>query len=67
VPENIAALTNWTQYSAGIKGVGTLLDEALRTLPEANPTADAGAGVFIASCDQATQEVYDRIWTNLKK
>ena len=32
-----------------------------------NPPAEAGAGVFIQVCDQATKAVYDQIWTNLKK
>ncbi|MDV7145775.1 extracellular solute-binding protein [Tropicimonas sp. TH_r6] len=66
-PENVAILTNWTQYSAGVEGVTPLLDEELRTLPEANPPADAGPGVFIEACDEATQAVYDRIWTELKQ
>ena len=67
VPENVATLTNWTQYSAGVKGVSPLLDEALATLPEANPPASAGPASFIEVCDEETQKVYDRIWTNLKK
>ncbi|NDR57831.1 extracellular solute-binding protein [Aliiruegeria sabulilitoris] len=66
-PENVAILTNWTQYSAGVEGVTPLLDEELRTLPEANPPADAGPGVFIEACDAETQAIYDRIWTALKQ
>lgn len=66
-PENAAILTNWTQYSAGVTGVAPLLDEALRTLPEANPPASAGPAAFIEVCDEATQAVYDKIWTNVKK
>lgn len=66
-PENAAILTNWTQYSAGIDGVASLLDETLRTLPEANPPASAGPAAFIEVCDEATQAVYDKIWTGLKK
>jgi spermidine/putrescine transport system substrate-binding protein len=66
-PENAAILTNWTQYSAGVEGVTPLLNEALRTLPEANPPEGAGPASFIEVCDQATQEVYDKIWVNLKK
>lgn len=66
-PENIAAVTNYARYNAGITGLDGLLDPELATQPESNPPADAGAGVFIEVCDQATQEVYDRIWTNLKK
>ena len=67
VPENAAQLTNWTQYASGVEGVAPLLDEALRTLPEANPQDGAGQAVFIEACDEEVQAVYDTIWTNLKK
>jgi spermidine/putrescine transport system substrate-binding protein len=66
-PENIAAVTNYAQYAAGVEGVTPFLDPALAASPENNPPADAGPGQFIAVCDQATQEVYDAIWTRLKK
>lgn len=66
-PENIAAVTNFAQYSAGVSGVEEFLDPALATMPEANPPEDAIAGTFIAVCDQATQEVYDQLWTRLRK
>lgn len=66
-PANAAQLTNWTQYASGVDGVAALLDESLRTLPEANPHDGAGQAVFIQACDQEVQAVYDTIWTNLKK
>ena len=67
-PENIAAVSNYARYGAGVTGVADHLDPAAgKTLPESNPPADAGAGVFIEVCDQETQAVYDTIWTNLKK
>ena len=66
-PENIAAVSNYARYAPGVSGTAEHLDPELATLPEANPPADAGAGVFIEVCDQATQAVYDQIWTNLKK
>lgn len=66
-PENIAAITNFARYNAGVSGVAEFLDPTLSEQPESNPPADAGPGVFIEVCDQATQEVYDQIWTNLKK
>lgn len=65
-PENIAAVTNYARYNAGVDGVEPYLDPTLATQPESNPPADAGAGVFIEVCDQETQAVYDQIWTNLK-
>jgi len=66
-PENIAAVSNYARYGAGVSGVAEHLDPALAKLPESNPPADAGAGVFIEVCDQQAQAVYDQIWTNLKK
>jgi spermidine/putrescine transport system substrate-binding protein len=66
-PENIAAVSNFARYGSGLSGVEEFLDPELATLPESNPPASAGPGVFIQVCDQATQAVYDRIWTNLKK
>ena len=66
-PENVAAVTNFARYSPGVEGVTDLLDEDLKSQPEAIPPADAPAGTFVQVCDQATQEVYDAIWTRLKK
>jgi spermidine/putrescine transport system substrate-binding protein len=50
----------------GVTGAEEFLDPELAALPESNPPATAGAGAFIAVCDEATQAVYDQIWTNLK-
>ncbi|MEM6619191.1 MAG: extracellular solute-binding protein [Pseudomonadota bacterium] len=66
-PENIAAVSNFARYGAGLDGVSAFLDPELATLPESNPPESAGPGVFIEVCDEATQAVYDQIWTNLKK
>ncbi len=67
VPENIAAVTNYARYAAGVTGAGEFTDPELASQPESAPPADAPAGAFIAVCDQATQEVYDQIWTRLRK
>ena len=66
-PENAAAVSNFAQYNAGVTGVIELMDEELKSQPETVPPADAPKGTFVAVCDQATQEVYDAIWTRLKK
>ncbi len=66
-PENAAAVTNYAQYTSGVKGVDAYLEPALKSSPEANPPADAPVGTFIAVCDQPTQELYDMVWTRLKK
>jgi spermidine/putrescine transport system substrate-binding protein len=65
-PENIAAVSNYARYGLGVTGAEEFLDPALASLPEANPPATAGAGAFVAVCNEATQAVYDQIWTNLK-
>lgn len=66
-PENAAAVTNFARYTAGVKGVGEFLDAELKTSPEQNPPADAPAGTFVQVCDEATQKIYDQIWTRLKQ
>lgn len=66
-PENIAAVTNYARYAAGVKGAAEFLDAELKSAPESVPPADAPPGTFVAVCDQKTQEVYDAIWTRLKK
>ncbi|MEM7188833.1 MAG: extracellular solute-binding protein [Pseudomonadota bacterium] len=66
-PENIAAVSNFAQYSAGVKGVTDLLTEDLKTSPEQNPPASAPAGTFVKVCAPEVQALYDAIWTRLKK
>jgi len=65
-PENIAAVTNYAQYAAGVTGAGEFTDPELAAMPENNPREGAGAGAFVAVCDEATQKVYDQIWTRLR-
>ncbi len=65
-PENIAEVSNYAQYTAGVKGVTPLLTEDLKTSPEQNPPAEAPAGTFVQVCDEETQALYDAIWTRLK-
>lgn len=66
-PENIAAVSNYARYGAGVAGAGEFMDPELSSQPEANPHAEAGEGAFIEVCDEQTQAVYDQIWVNLKK
>lgn len=65
-PENIAAVTNYARYSAGVTGVADFLDPELATLPEANPVPGAGEGVFVEACDPAVQALYDQVWADLR-
>ena len=66
-PENAAAVTNFARYSAGVKGVQEHLDADLVSSPENNPPADAPAGTFVEVCSAEIQQMYDSIWTQLKK
>ena len=65
-PEHSAAITNYAQYISPIKGAMDMASDDVKSAPELNPPAGQ-PGDFVMSCDQATQELYDRIWTNLKK
>lgn len=66
-PENIAAVTNYARYNAGVNGVEEFLDPELAKQPEKNPHDKVGPGVFIEVCSEEVQAVYDQIWTNVKK
>lgn len=66
-PENIAAVTNYARYSAGVNGVDQFLDAELMAQPESVPPADAPAGSFVEPCDEDVQVVYNQIWTRVKQ
>lgn len=65
-PENIAEVTNFARYRDAVTGAEAFHDPALAQEPEGNPPAGI-EGVFVATCSEEVQAVYDRIWTNLKK
>ncbi|MCX7645502.1 MAG: extracellular solute-binding protein [Rhodobacteraceae bacterium] len=65
-PENAAAVTNYAAYAPGVLGTEPFLDPAITEAPENNPP-EGQKGFFIEACDEATQRLYDAIWTNLKK
>jgi spermidine/putrescine transport system substrate-binding protein len=65
-PENAAAVTNYAQYTSGVKGVEPFLDPEVANSPESNPP-EGVKGVFVEACPEDVQVLYDAIWTNLKK
>lgn len=65
-PENIAEVSNFARYMPSVAGAEKYLDADLVAQPENNPPADS-KGVFMQACDEATQAIYDKIWTNVKK
>lgn len=66
-PKNIAEVSNFARYNNAIPASAEFLDADLVSQPESNPPAEAGEPVFVQVCDEVTQTVYDKIWTNLKK
>jgi len=65
-PENAAAVTNFAQYGSGVIGTDPFIDEVVKNSPESNLPSDISTQ-FVQACDQDVQEIYDTIWTNLKK
>ena len=66
-PENAAAVTNYAAYTSGVVGVEPFLDEAIKSSPENKPPADAPKAEFVPPCPPEVVEIYNKIWTNLKK
>ena len=65
-PENIALVTNFAQYTAGLSGVEQYLNPELLSSYELNPPAEAAnSGEFVPPCPEEVVRLYDRIWTNL--
>ena len=65
-PENAAAVSNFAGYISGVTGAMELASADVRDAPELNPP-EGQAGEFVQSCEQDVQELYDRIWTNVKQ
>ena len=65
-PENIAQVSNFARYSNAVKGSEELLDASLKNEPS-GMVPDTGKGVFVQTCSEEVQAVYDRIWTELKQ
>lgn len=66
-PENAAELTNFAQYTAGVKGTEPWLDEELATAHELNIPDGAPQPEFVPPCPEEVVRYYDQIWTNLLK
>jgi len=60
-------VSNFTRFATGYQGVDKLQDPILKTAPELHPPAGVTLPVLYKTCDQATMNMYDKIWTNVKK
>ncbi len=66
-PENAALISNFARYANGIAGSEKFMDQEMLDAPEIIMPANAPAPDFVPPCDQEVVELYNKIWTNLKK
>ena len=67
-PQNAALISDFAGYDNGIKDSHQYaVDKDWGTAPELNPPADAPKAEFVPPCSPEVIEIYNKIWTNLKK
>jgi spermidine/putrescine transport system substrate-binding protein len=65
-PENAALISDYARYDNGIMGSHQFLPKEFGEAPEINPPAGV-TSEFVPPCSPEVIEVYNKIWTNLKK
>jgi spermidine/putrescine transport system substrate-binding protein len=66
-PVNAAMASEFAGYDNGIVGGLATLPDAFKNSPELNRPADAPVPEFVPPCPPEVVEIYNKIWTNLKK
>jgi len=66
-PENAALISEFAGYDNGIAGSHKFLPADFAASPELNPPAGAPAAEFVPPCPPEVVEIYNKIWTNLRK
>lgn len=66
-PENAALISNFARYANGIKGSEQYMDPEMLSAPEIVPPEGVPAPDFVTPCDQEVADLYNKIWTALKK
>jgi len=66
-PENAGLNWNFTFYESGIEGSEKYVDSFLLTAPENQPPASISPPSFISPCSRKTDQLYDKVWTQLMK
>ena len=66
-PENAALISNFARYANGIVGSEAHMDPEMTGAPEIIMPANAPAPEFVPPCEKDVVELYNKIWTNLKK
>ena len=67
LPENAALISNFARYANGVMGSEEFMDKDMTEAPEIVMPVDAPAPEFVPPCEQNVVELYNKIWTNLKK
>ncbi len=66
-PENAALISEFAGYDNGITGSLKFLPKEFAESPELNAPAGAPVPEFVPPCPKEVVEMYNKIWTNLKK
>jgi spermidine/putrescine transport system substrate-binding protein len=66
-PENAALISEFAGYGNGIEGSDKFLPEEFANAPEIKAPADSPTPEFVPPCPPAVVEMYNAIWTNLRK
>jgi spermidine/putrescine-binding protein len=66
-PENAALISEFAGYDNGITDGLAALPEEFRNAPELNLPAGAPTPEFVPPCPPEVVQIYNKIWTNLRK
>ena len=67
VLENAAMISDFAKYANGIVGSEAFLDASFANAPEIKLPADAPDPEFVPPCSKEVVDLYNKVWTNLKK
>lgn len=66
-PENAALISEFAGYDNGIAGSHKFLPAEFANSPEISPPAGSATPEFVPPCPPEVVEIYNKIWTNLRK
>lgn len=66
-PENAALISEFAGYNNGIEGSLKFLPAEFATAPEVLPPAGSPTPEFVPPCPPEVVDIYNKIWTNLRK
>jgi spermidine/putrescine transport system substrate-binding protein len=66
-PENAALISEFAGYDNGVIGSHKFLPAEFGSSPEVNPPEGSPVAEFVPPCPPEVVEIYNKIWTNLRK